>query len=201
MQWHFKKLNYDILVPKLDKSIFDLSEEETDIYFKWFMEQIPVRIEYISQVCARELRIPIEYLDCSPESLRLLWKWFLKRAKTEPAIPIKDMPPALVCSIPKKNRQLTLETEYIIRDIGTYLGETFRKNLPQIYWTYYTKPINSIFVNHPLLKGFVDVSPGAPPEIEFEPIHMAGIQARKILSNNANDTDLLNIYNIWAKKI
>ena len=37
-------------------------------------------------------------------------------------------------------RQLTLETEYIIRDIGMYLGETFRKNLPCIFWTYYTKP-------------------------------------------------------------
>ena len=27
MQWRFRKLNYDVLVPKLDKSIFKLNEE------------------------------------------------------------------------------------------------------------------------------------------------------------------------------
>lgn len=186
MFWRFKKRKYDILVPKLDKSIFQLNEAEAAAYFDWFMEMVPQRVAYVSKVCAAELRIPEERMDCSPESLVLLWKWFLRRANTEP-----DQ---------SAGRKLTLETEYILRDIGMYLGETFRKNHPNIYWTYYTKPSRDFFVNHPLLKGFIDMTSGKPFHACFEPIHMARIQAVKILKKEAAKTDLLHIYNIWAEK-
>lgn len=203
MHWHYKKLKYDILIPKLGKSIFKLNEEETAAYFEWFMEQVPVRVAYVSQVCAKELHIPVERMDCSPESLLILWKWFRKRAKTEPVILTEEEKkhPAYANGIFRNKRQLTMETEYIIRDVGMYLGETFRKNHPQIYWTYYTKPKRSFFANHPLLKGFIDMTTGAPFFAEFEPIHMAGIQARKILSKKSKDTDLFDIYTIWAQKM
>ena len=82
MQWSYKKLNYDILVPKLGKSIFELNEQEAADYFTWFMEQVPGRVAYVSQICASELRISEEKMDCSPKSLLLLWKWFLRRAKS-----------------------------------------------------------------------------------------------------------------------
>lgn len=203
MQWRMRKLTYDILIPKLGKSIFQLTEEEAAAYFEWYMEQVPQRVAYVSQVCAKELHISVDRMDCSPESLLLIWKWFRKRAKTEPVILSEEEKnhPAYANGMFRNKRQLTLETEYIIRDIGMYLGETFRKNYPQIYWTYYTKPKRSFFVNHPLLKGFVDTSPGAPREMEFEPIHMAGVQACKILSKKSRETDLFDLYTIWAQKI
>lgn len=132
----------------------------------------------------------------------LLWKWFRQRARTERIIRTDAEKSSKVFpdSIWKNERQLTLETEYILRDIGMYLGETFRKHHPSIYWTYYTKPRRDFFVNHPLLKGFVDTTFGHPFEACFEPIHMAGVQASKILKNTSQDTDLLRIYNIWAEK-
>lgn len=203
MQWHFRKLTYDILVPNLEKSIFKLNEDETAAYFEWFMEQVPQRVAYVAQICARELRAPLECMDCSPESLLLLWKWFRKRAKTESVIlsSAEKNHPAYANGTFCNKRQLTLETEYIIRDIGMYLGETFRKNHPQIYWTYYTKPKRSFFANHPLLKGFVDMTTGVPFDAEFEPIHMAGVQARKILNRKSMDTDLFDIYTIWSSKM
>lgn len=203
MHWHYRKLTYDILVPQLGKSIYQLNEEEAAAYFAWFIEQVPGRVKYVSQVCAKELRIPVERLDCSPESLLLLWKWFRKRARTESVIETEEekTAPVYANGMLRKKRQLTLETEYILRDIGMYLGETFRKNHPQIYWTYYTKPKRSFFVNHPLLKGFVDMTTGVPFDAEFEPIHMAGVQAAKILSKKTKETDLFEIYKIWASKI
>lgn len=202
MQWHFKQLTYDILIPKLGKSIFKLTEEEAAAYFEWYMEQVPQRVSYVSQVCAKELHIPVERMDCSPESLLLLWKWFRKRAKTEPAILSEEEKkhPAYANGMFHNTRQLTLETEYIIRDIGMYLGETIRKNHPQIYWAYNTKPKRSMFVNHPLLKGFVDMTTGVPFQAEFEPIHMAGVQASKILLHKSRETDLYDIYIIWSQK-
>lgn len=201
MQWRYRKLTYDILIPKLGKSIFQLNDEEAASYFEWYMERIPERVAYVSRVCAKELRIPEEKLDCSPESLLLIWKWFRRRAKTEPAIHTEeDRNNKFPADIWNNKRQLTLETEYIIRDIGMYLGETFRKNMPSIYWTYYTKPRRDFFVNHPLLKGFVDRTFGEPFETCFEPIHMTQVQATNILDKTAKNEDLFNLYNLWSKK-
>lgn len=203
MHWHYKKLNYDILVPQLGKNIFQLDEQEADDYFHWFLDRIPERVSYVSHICAKELGISEDRMDCSPESLLLLWKWFRRRAKTEPVVRTVEekLSKRFPDNIWKNERQLTLETEYILRDIGMYLGETFRKNNPAIYWTYYTKPRRDFFVNHPLLKGFIDRTFGTPFEASFEPIHMAGVQAAKIISNKSTDADLLNIYKIWAEKI
>ena len=202
MHWRFRKLNYDILIPKLGKNIFQLNEEEAAAYFEWYMERVPERVAYVSEVCAKELHIPVERLDCSPESLLLIWKWFRRRAKTEPAIHDKeDRNSKFPADIWNNKRQLTLETEYIIRDIGMYFGETFRKNVPGIYWTFYTEPRRDFFVNHPLLKGFVDRSFGEPFHPCIEPIHYTHAQAAKILSKRSTDADLLNIYNIWAEKV
>lgn len=202
MHWRFRKLTYDILIPKLGKNMNQLNEDEAAAYFEWYMERVPERVAYVSKICAKELRIRVERLDCSPESLLLIWKWFRRRAKTEPAIHGKeDRNSNFPADIWNNKRQLTLETEYIIRDIGMYLGETIRKNIPGIYWTFYTEPRRDFFVNHPLLKGFIDRTFGIPFEACFEPIHMAGVQASKILSKRSTDADLLNIYNIWAEKI
>lgn len=166
------------------------------------MEQIPCRIAYISRFCADELGVPVSKMDRSPESLQLLWKWFRRRAKTEP-IPRKERMERRQRSpreLWQNQRQLTAETEYILRDIGMYLGEVFRKNHPGIYWTYYTKPKRDFFVNHPLLKGFVDRSFGAPFDAVFEPIHMAHVQAAKILNGKSADNDLYNLYLWWAER-
>ena len=203
MHWQFRKLTYDILIPKLDKSIYKLTKKEAAAYFEWFMDQVPERVAYVSQVCAKELHISVKRMDCSPKSLVLLWKWFRKRAETEPVIRTEEekKQPGYADGMFRNERQLTLETEYILRDIGMYLGETFRKNHPQIYWTYYTEPKRNFFANHPLLKGFIDMTTGVPFYAEFEPIHMAGVQASKILSKKSEDTDLLHIYTIWSQKM
>lgn len=200
MHWHYKTLNYDILIPQLEKSIFLLNEKEAADYFEWFMKKVPERVAYVSKVCAKELGVSEERMDCSPDSLLLLWKWFRRRAKTEPVVHTAEEKQSrkFPDSIWKQERQLTLETEYILRDIGMYFGETFRTNNPNIYWTYYTKPRRDFFVNHPLLKGFVDRTFGTPFEATFEPIHYAGVQAAKIIDRTSKDTDLLTIYNIWA---
>lgn len=189
MHWGIKKINYEILVPPLDKGIFQLNEPEAEQYFRWFLDKIPERVAYVSHICAMELGISEDRMNCSPDSLLLLWKWFRKRARTEPINGANN------------ERQLTLETEYILRDIGMYLGETFRKNNSTIYWSYYTKPRRDFFVNHPLLKGFIDRTFDTPFEASFEPIHMAHVQAAKIISNKSRDSDLFRIYQIWAEKI
>jgi len=203
MKWRYRKIKYDILIPNLDKNICQLSEKKAEAYFLWFMERLPERVEYVSKVCAEELGIPREQMDLSPESLVLLWKWFRKRAKTEkvPCAKKENGGRKFPDNVWKNDRQLTLETEYILRDVGMYFGETFRKNIPQVCWSYYTKPKRDFFVNRPLLKGFVDRSFDKPFDACLEPIHYAGVQASRILKNTSKDTDLLGIYRIWEERV
>ena len=37
MHWRFRKLNYDVLIPKLGKNIFQLNEEEAAAYFESYL--------------------------------------------------------------------------------------------------------------------------------------------------------------------
>lgn len=186
----FRKRDYQYSEPPFGKSIYDLTEQEAAEYFDWYLQVLPGRVDYVSEVCAAELGISKEKLDCSPESLVLLWKWFRRRTKTEPGPTPAD----------PKQRVLTRETELLLRDVGMYLGETLRKNVAGLHWSYYTEPKKDFFCNHPLLKGFVDMTSGKPFYAVFEPIHMAGIQARKLLRHASGDRDLYNLYCIWAQK-
>lgn len=190
MLWLFRRRTYQYLPPPFDKSVYDLTARETADYFDWYMEKLPERVAYVSGVCARELGVSREKLDCSPESLILLWKWFRRRAKKCPG-PTPANP---------RQKVLTPETELLLRDVGMYLGETLRKNVPGLTWTYYTEPDNDFFANHPLLMGFVDMTTGKPFHAVFEPIHMAGVQACKLLRWESSSYDLYNLYCLWAKK-
>lgn len=86
MYWSNNRPTYDILIPKLDKSIFKQDEQEAAAYFEWFVDMIPERVSYVSRMCAKELGVSEDRMDCSPRSLLLLWKWFRRRAKTEKVI-------------------------------------------------------------------------------------------------------------------
>lgn len=190
MLFPFRTRKYQYLSLPFDKSIYDLTPQETADYFDWYMKMLPERVAYVSGICARELGVSADKLDCSPESLILLWKWFRRRARKQLS-PTPSNP---------KQKVLTPETELLLRDVGMYLGETLRKNVPDLTWTYYTEPRNDFFANHPLLTGFVDTTSGKPFHAVFEPIHMAGVQACKLLRWESSNYDLYNLYCLWAEK-
>ena len=86
-----------------------------------------------------------------------------------------------------------------------YVGKTFVAQYPQrLSWTYRSAPQSDIFVNTPLLTGFVqtrDMRGNALPQPfhpEFEPIHMAGVQAVKILHGRQANEDLYRICLLWS---
>lgn len=204
MFWREKKTEYDILVPPLSKPVNQFTEAEAQAYFEWYIEKIEERVNYLSSYTKLNL-------DYSPNSLVRLWGWFLKNAKIEttPKARLADLEKELTTSgspftndvLNENARQLSLETEYIIRDIGMYWGEVFVKNHSSVYWGFYTTPKKDSFVNHPLLLGFPnEIFPDrdGPP---FEPIHMAKVQASKLLRRTASPNDLLQIHRVWERKI
>ena len=102
-------------------------------------------------------------------------------------------------------RALSTKTEYLIRDIGMYVGKTLVAQYPQrLSWTYTSAPQSDIFVNTPLLTGFVqtrDMRGNALPQPfhpEFESIHRTGVQAVKILDGRQANEDLYRICLLWS---
>jgi len=163
-----------------------LNSDEAEDFFKWYIDKIPDRIRYLSEKCAGDLGINKDEISFSPESLIIVWKWFLNVADTE--------------KTELNGLQLDLQTEYIVRDIGMFLGEMFNTNYKCINWSFFKSPKTDFFVNKPLLIGFKDNSVSPPFDAVFEPIHMVRVQACKILNNQQADNDLLNLYLGWAKK-
>lgn len=185
--WQRKPLTYDICIPPISKPFDAFSSEEAKEFFDWYIGKIPERIQYLSNRCARDLGISVDRINLQPESLPLVWKWFLSVADTE--------------KTESNELQLNLQTEYIIRDIGMYVGEMFHSNYRCIQWSYYETPKTDFFVNMPLLVGFEDDCVSPPFHAVFEPIHMVGVQACRILDNRQKEDDLLNMCKIWIQKI
>lgn len=183
---------------------FELSAQEAKDNFDRFVHMIPERIDYLTTRCAGDLRMPAQTLDMSPESLVLVWRWFLQNAC------VVDIEEHELTEMQKHfghlgasfigEKRLSAVTEFVLQDIGMYLGETFVRNCASIHWELCTKPKNSVFINRPVLAGFGDNSYTPPFRDIFEPAHMASVQAAKLLSGvDARAEDLYHVYMKWEK--
>ena len=181
---------YDICIPPLTKNIYELTHAEAEAYFSWYLTVLPQRIDYLSKTCAGQLKCNRSELDLSQESLKILWRWFLRVIKTEEAPQDAD---------PRPRKQLTLQTEYILRDLGMYLGETFVTNHKSLHWGYYEDPKGDVFVNRPVIMGFEDRKYTPPFKAAFEPIHMTRIQALKTVQKPMDENALFRLYQHWEQ--
>ena len=192
-----------MLVPPLGLNLYELTPKQAEENLRWFLGKIPERIGYLSERCASDLAIPLECLDCSPESLKSIWKWFTETAlivqTPDEEIRLMQKQYAHLGDSFVNKTKLSVVTEFIVRDIGMYLGEVFTSASSNIKWDLLTKPKNDFFYNHPVLAGFEDYSFTPPFKAVFEPIHMAGIQAAKLLGGDKNDTNLFGVFNKWLK--
>ena len=190
MRWNPEHLTYNICIPPITRNFCEMTHDETEAYFSWFMGVIPQRIAYLSETCAAQLKCDRSELDMSPTSLCVLWRWFLQVMEVEEA-------PNSTSSRPQK--QLTLQTEYILRDMGMYLGETFVLNHKSLHWGYYETPRSDFFVNRPVITGFEDRRYTPPFKAVFEPINMVRVQALKSMSKPSNENDLIELFVNWEK--
>lgn len=78
-----RQKNYLSLVPPPNKPFADMSEEEAQDYFDWFISHIDERADYLRSTVSNRLGIPIENLDYSLGSMKPIWKWFLQVAEVD----------------------------------------------------------------------------------------------------------------------
>lgn len=204
MYWKKKKLNYDILIPPLEKSFDLFSPDEAEIFFRWHQDNISARIAYLTNITGC-------ILDYSFDSLISLWSWFLKSAQVE-TIPnemkneirehlsnhhIKH----IEYVISEESQQLSLQSQYMIRDISMYVGEIFTNFSSKIKWAYHTNVEQDSFANIPLLDGFEDNNFSPPFHMQFEPTHMLSVVAANLFDNTHSPKDLYNLCIKWCNFI
>ena len=196
--------NYYVLELPYNKSFFEFTSAEAKQFFEWYREKIPERVAYLFMVCSNFHGVDLTKTIYNKQSLIYLWEWFLNVAKIKRSNRITSL-----LSFDNFDEEFSKDdsikfdekTEYIIRDIGMYLGEMFVRNYNQINWSFYTEPITDFFVNQPLLLGFEDPSFTPPFKMEFEPIHMVGVKAANLFDGTSKKTDLLNLYIQWEQYI
>ena len=193
-----RDIKYELCVSPLGIDFMEMSPEEAKANFEWFIEKIPERIHYLTQRCAYDLKVSPSVFDLSPNSLIYIWRWFLQTARIEKT-------PKEELEIMRKQfghlgesfinkEKLSVSTEFILQDIGMYFGEMFVRNYNSIQWSYRTKPKRYIFVNQPILIGFVDTNYDPPFHDRFAPVHMVGVQAMNMFDKTQNEKDLYNLF-------
>lgn len=200
-----RDIEYEMDFPPTGIDYDSWDKRTADKYFKWYMDQIPIRMSYLKKRISKDLSVDILLLDYSPESLILVWDWCIKNAiigkvSLEEQNRIRKTPLyMLVGESCVDETQLSLNSILIQRDIGMYLAQVFLKTSPELTWIYEhdapRKKAKNFFNNRPVLTGFV----GEDHPYVFEPIHMVSVQGVGVLEGYGKKEDLYDLYFMYSK--
>ena len=214
MFWRKKKLTYEILVPPESvmprKPYEKYTPRQARIYYEWFISKIPERVEYLQKRSGVDL-------DYTVDSLVPLWRWFLGIAEIEDVTPagiaalkdeLKNMEEQHRRVIISQFRyQLSLQTEYICRDIGMYYGEVLVRNNEYLSWGYEAHRPYHVCSNIPLVTGFENLLKWKYFYPHFDPLSKIRGLARMLYPipeydknrKPASENDLKNHYEQWMR--
>lgn len=196
-----KDIKYDLLVPPLGLECSKMTPKQVKENFDWFISKIPERMEYFRKRCSSDMDIEVGKLDFSAESILYIWKWFLKTAQVEKISKseVEEMKVkyAQFGDSWVEYERFSVVTEFILRDIGMYIGQAFVQSSELITWSYVSKPKNLVHVNAPILIGFVDNRYDPPFRPQLEPIGAVRGQALRLLTNESKEADLFNLFTRW----
>lgn len=196
---------YDIAVSPFGYDYGKMTLKQVEDNFEWFVSIIPQRMDYLIMRCSNDMKISTNLLNFSAESLITIWKWFINTArmeKTPDEIMKKMVEGAKIFGDSFINReQFTISTQFIIKDIGMYIGQTFLSNYPQLKWTYYTKPKNDINARQPVLSGFYYHDNTTHGELFLNPLSLAKGAAQNFYSGTQSEKDVYDYYLQWEKWI
>lgn len=128
--------NYD--PPFKSKPLFELTDEEAQTRFEWFIGQSESRRRLLID-CIQATSGRGADCDYTPQSLVPLWRAISKFFEKRPMTP--EEKEALLQDAPAAARQLNIEPYQLTTatlclglDIGLYVAEVFMRNYPQVGW-------------------------------------------------------------------
>lgn len=204
---------YEPLILPFNKSPEQFTDNEAVEYFDWFISNIDERSDYLRRIVAESLSISINHLDYTASSLVPIWKWFLSVAEIRKTSMWDQMRFAwslrgntasfIKAMTAGNNTELSILTEYILRDIGMYISKVLMLPNATLRWTIFHEPKSDANVNIPLISGFVDNNPDYPMPFYplLDPVDLARTPAMKLFEGTASEVDLMNRCNEWLNLI
>jgi hypothetical protein len=159
-------MEYQLIIPPFEiKPFEDMDKNEAQIYFNWYISEIPKRLEVLKGYFEFSGGGSKELLDFTPESLKFLWKWYIpllkmeKKTKEELKLELQQNPKWLKSEVLKGKFKISTQSKAIADDISIYFAEVVIKNFSQAKWGFMNKPKGYISINKPILICFTNKTP------------------------------------------
>ncbi|MEA2552686.1 MAG: hypothetical protein QOJ65_862 [Fimbriimonadaceae bacterium] len=179
----------------LAKPFQDMSKKEAEDNFKYFVDQIPSRIEILEYTVKKSAGIR---LDGQEATLRRLGSWFAEVSATmrltqkEIDRDKSQMPDHLVDFVPEWD--IDEQTISLCFDVGAYFAEMLRRDVPGTQWFLIMKPKNDADYNQPVL-----LSVGK--KIWLNPFGVMTSLARGFVDHTTPPEKFADIYPLWRSNL
>ena len=130
----------------------------------------------------------------SPESLKMLGKWFEENVETEKLSKEEYKERELLCQMKQKYKtwDIAIKTRSVAVDIGIYFGEVFIKNHEGLKWEqYFSRGKYDMDKGHIVIKGF--------GKTRLNSIWIIYILASGLAKKTKKGTRLYELYNVWER--
>ncbi len=195
---------YSLIEEPIVKPFSEMTRKEAKIYFNWFVEQIPIRVSVLQQAVRSSSHPKFQewVADKMPNSLIVLGEWLGQELTTRPlSAQDRELIARSLEQVPAKYRSIFSEPEQVftdksyslIRDVGMYLGEVFRGQVPQLEWQLFNKSKKYADYHQPVLLGF--------REIECNTVNLVHVIALGLVDRTVEPSRLYEIYNYWIQQI
>lgn len=195
-------MNYQYMTYPLirEKGIQQLTKEEAKEYFRYYISQIPSRIEQLSRIYEELGGGKKEDLDHSKESLIPIWKWYMNNAEivelTEEEFDKKRaMNPEFTWEFLSDKKVTPLWLSISVIDMAMYFAECFLKYYPQILkWDVFLGGKSYVYYNRPVLKGFFR------NKIPMDPSRLLHVLTLKLVDGKSDEMALFDLFEVWENK-
>jgi hypothetical protein len=171
------------------------SKDELNAYYKWYLENIPVRIKILTEAIHTSPGFEQWHPNIKPQSLKRLGDWFYENAKRRPLTQNEKeyIISRQLFPIEVQESIITWETLSIAIDVGMYLGQVFRKQFRFLQWIQMLDDKRDADYGQPVLAYF--------GENRLNPSRIACVLAVKFTWQKEKGDRLLKVYEHWAKMV
>jgi hypothetical protein len=188
-------MEYQIIQPQVRLDFQVMTRKEANDYFRWFMEQIPTRMEILTRAVRSTRGYENWQTDFTVNSLDKLGQWFCEQVETRDRTTqekedIYSKAPAWFRNVNVESWELSNQTFSLAVDIGMYLGSMIEKNHEGIKWIMVTRPKNDVDYQQPVLVG--------KSNLVLNPVRIVIVYAYSIPDKTRGPEGLREIYQIWT---
>ena len=188
-------MSYSIIQPPFTLNFDKMSKRDLSLYYHWFLEVIPQRVNELSRAVAQSPGFESWDADYSASSLDLLGQWMADqvemRQRTKGELNIIYNHFSFPFEVP--NEELTNKTFSLAFDVGIYFSQVLLKNSLSLKWIQQFGTKKSVDYGQPVLVGFGKTS--------LNPTQIMVTLAYGLTSKKRTGKRLRELYDYWTKQI